>query len=166
MFFAGGGGNGALLNMLYFKEILKNNYDCNILFISGKNKRAYEKAKEYVEKYNNKNTKIYGFVTNVNEFYSISDFVITKPGGAQVTECLYYEKPMLLIKSNGGQEVENKRFLCKKGFAKSVRTPLSFNRTFKEMLEDDKVLNKMSKNISKIDQRKSMEKLYEIVEKL
>lgn len=165
LFFAGGG-NGALVNLIYFKEILKNNYDCNILFIGGKNKRAYEKAEEYVKRYNNKNTHIYGFVNNVNEFYSISDFVVTKPGGAQVTECLYFEKPMLLIKSNGGQEIENRRFLCKSGYAKSAKTPSSFNKYFKDMLENDKVLGNMKNKISKIDQSKSMEKLYKIVEKL
>lgn len=165
LFFVGGG-NGALLNLIYFKEMLKNNYDCNIIFIAGKNKRAYLKAEEYVKRYNNKNTKIYGFVTNVNEFYSVSDFVVTKPGGAQVTECLYFEKPMLLIKSNGGQEIENRRYLCKSGFAFDAKTPMTFNKRFKEMLENETLLNKMKNKISKIDQSKSMEKLYKIVEKL
>lgn len=165
LFFVGGG-NGALLNLMYFKEILKNKYDCNVLFISGKNRRAYEKAEEYVKKYNNLNTKVYGFVTNVNEFYSVCDFVVTKPGGAQVTECLYFEKPMLLIKSNGGQEVENRRFLCKSGYAKSAKTTISFNKYFKEMLEDESTLQNMKNKISKIDQSKAMDKLYKIVEKL
>lgn len=165
LFFVGGG-NGALLNLIYFKELLKNDYDCNILFIAGKNKRAFEKAEEYVKRYNNKNARIYGFVTNVNEFYSICDFVITKPGGAQVTECLYFEKPMLLIKSNGGQEVENRRFLCKSGYAFEAKTPRSFNKNFKRMLEDEITLKTMKDKISKIDQCKSMEKLYKIVEKL
>ena len=166
LFFAGGGSGGALLNLIYFKEILKNNYDCNILFIAGKNKRAYEKAVEYVKKYDNKNARIYGFVTNVNEFYTVSDFVVTKPGGAQVTECLYFEKPMLLIKSNGGQEIENRRYLCRSGYAKSAKTPMSFNKNFKDMLEDETTLNYMKKKIGKIDQSKSMEKLYKIIENL
>lgn len=165
LFFAGGG-NGALLNLIYFKEILKNDYDCNVLFIAGKNKTAEKRAKEYVERYGRKNVKIYGFVNNVNEFYQVSDFVITKPRGAQVTECLYYERPMILIKSNGGQEIENRRYLVKKGYAKSVMGKSSFNKNFKELLENDKARNKMIKNISNIEQRKSMQKLFKIVEKL
>ena len=165
LFFAGGG-QGALLNLIYFKEILKNKYDCNILFIAGKNNKAYLKAKEYVKRYNFKNAHIYGFVTNINEFYQVSDFVITKPGGVQVTECLYFERPMLLIKSNGGQEIENRSFLVKKGYAKSAKTIFSFNRYFKELLSNDKLRKKMEKHISKINSKESMEKLFKIVEKL
>ena len=161
-----GGSNGGSYNLLYFKELLKNNYDSNILFIAGKNKRAYKKAKEYVNRYNKKNVKVYGFVTNINEFYKVSDFVITKPGGAQVTECLLFVKPMLLIKGNGGQELDNKRFLLKNKYALSALTKYSFNKNIKKMLYNDKLLKEMEKNISKIEQHKSMEKLFKIVEKL
>ena len=165
LFFVGGG-NGAILNIFYFKEILKHNYNCNIIFVAGRNKNAEKLAKEYVKKYNFKNALVFGFVTNVNELYYISDFVITKPGGAQVTECLLFSCPMLLIKSNGGQEIENRRFLVKKGYAKNVYNKTSFNNNFKELLLNDKLREKMKKKISKIEQNKSMEKLYKIVEKL
>lgn len=165
LFFCGGG-NGATFNLTYFKEILKNNYDCNILLIAGKNKKAENIAKEYIARYKSKNVKVYGFVTNVNEFYQVSDFVVTKPGGAQVTECLYFEKPMILIRGNGGQEVENRRYLVSKGYAKSVRSKNSFNRMFTELLVNDDVRQKMQKNIANIDQRKSMEKLFKIIGKM
>lgn len=165
LFFVGGG-DGALFNLIYFKELLKNNYNCNILFVAGRSKKAYNKAKEYVKKYKSKNVKVFGFVTSINELYYISDFVITKPGGVQVTECLLFSCPMLLIKGNGGQEIGNKRFLIKKGYAKSAYNKYTFNKNFKELLIDDNLRNKMKKNISKIEQSKSMEKLYKIVEKL
>ena len=165
LFFVGGG-DGALLNLIYFKELLKNNYDCNILFVAGRSKKAYNKAKEYVKKYKSNNVRLFGFVTNINELYYISDFVITKPGGVQVTECLLFECPMLLIKSNGGQEIGNKRFLLKKGYAKKAYNKYTFNKNFKELLNNDSLRNKMKKNISKIEQNKSMEKLFKIVEKL
>ena len=165
LFFVGGG-DGALFNLIYFKELLKNNYDCNILFVAGRSKKAYSKAKEYVRRYKAKNVRVFGFVTNVNELYYISDFVVTKPGGVQVTECLLFECPMLLIKSNGGQEIGNRRFLIKNGYAKHAYNKCTFNKNFKELLINDKLRNKMKKNISKIEQKKSMEKLYKIVEKL
>ena len=165
LFFVGGG-DGALFNLIYFKELLKNNYNCNILFVAGRSKKAYNKAKEYVKRYNSKNVKVFGFVTNINELYYISDFVITKPGGVQVTECLLFSCPMLLIKGNGGQEIGNKRFLIKKGYAKNAYNKYTFNKNFKELLTNYTLINKMKKNISKIEQSKSMEKLYKIVEKL
>lgn len=164
LFFVGGG-NGALNNLIYFKEILKNNYDCNVLFIAGKNKKAYSKAKEYVKKYNSSNVRLYGYVTNVNEFYMVSDFVVTKPGGAQITECLYFNKPMLLVKSNGGQEIANRKVLCHKGYAKWGKNKKAFNSYYKLML-DDNYLSKMCDNISKIDHKLAMEKLFKIVNKM
>lgn len=165
LFFVGGG-DGALFNLIYFKELLKKNYNCNILFVAGRSKKAFSKAKEYVKRYKSKNVKVFGFVTNINELYYISDFVITKPGGVQVTECLLFSCPMLLIKGNGGQEIGNKRFLIKKGYAKSAFNRYTFNKNFKELLTNDNLRNKMKKNISKIEQSKSMEKLFKIVEKL
>jgi len=159
------GGNGSLYNLIYFKEILKNNYNCNVLLIAGKNKTAYNKACSYVKRYSCKNVKVFGFVTNVNEFYKISDFVVTKPGGAQVTECLFFNKPMLLVKSNGGQEDANSRYLKKKGYAKKAWNRVNFNRYFKELLNDN-YRNKMIKKISERDHTISMKKLYEIVERL
>ena len=165
LFFVGGG-NGSLLNLVYLKELLKNNYDCNILFIAGRNKKAYNKAQEYVKHYNSKNTYVYGFVTNVNEFYTVCDFVITKPGGLQVTECLFFEKPMLLVKGNGGQEIENRRFLCKNKYARWAKNRVSFNRNFLKMLNDDNDTNESIRRIKEVNSKKSMEKLFEIVEKL
>ena len=165
LFFVGGG-NGATYNLIYFKELLKNKYDANILFVSGKNKRAFNKAKEYVKRYKSKNVRVFGFVNTINELYKISDIVITKPGGAQVTECLLFVKPMLLIKGNGGQELDNKRFLLKNKYALASLTKYSFNKNIEKLLNNDKLLKEMKNNISQIEQNKSMEKLFKIVEKL
>ena len=165
LFFVGGG-NGATYNLIYYKELLKNHYDCNILFMCGKNKKVYKTARSYISKYNAKNVKVFSFVTNINDFYNVSDFVITKPGGAQATECLLFEEPMLLVKNNGGQEVENKRFLIRNGCAKSAHSKRSFKKHFEKMLYNDNYLDKMRKNIRKLENRKSMKKLFEIVEKL
>ena len=119
-----------------------------------------------LNEYKRKNTKIYGFVTNVSELYKISDIVITKPGGAQTTECLLFNKPMILIKSNGGQEIGNRRFLVSNGFAKWARNKKSFASSLNTLLKNNKELEKMKKKINKYDEKKSMEKLFKIVEKI
>ena len=165
LFFVGGG-NGALINLIYFKEMLKNNYDINILFVAGRNKEAERQAKKYVKKYKKKNIKVLGFVKTINELYKISDIVITKPGGAQVTECILFNKPMILIKSNGGQEIYNRRYLTLHNYAKWARNKKIFNKELELLINNDKERNRMIKNISKIKQDKSMEKLFKIVEKL
>ena len=73
---------------------------------------------------------------------------------------------MLLIKSNGGQEIENRRYLVKKMYAKSAFSRVTFNTNFKELLTNDKLITKMKKNIKELEKNKSMENLYKIVEKL
>ena len=142
------------------------NFDVNIFFVAGRNKEAEKKAKEYVRKYKSKNVKVFGFVNNVNELYKISDVVITKPGGAQVTECILFNKPMVLIKSNGGQEIYNRRYLVRNGYAKWAKNKNVFNKEVYELVNNDDVRNKMVKNISKIKQEKSIIKLFKIVEKM
>lgn len=164
LFFAGGG-NGATNNLKYLKVLIKSNIRANILFVAGKNKKAKSKAQELVKRYGAKNVKVFGFV-NVGDFYKVSDFVITKPGGAQVTECLYYRKPMILIKSNGGQEIGNRVFLLKKGYALGFISHFGFVSQVRKLVTQEKVLNKMIKNIDKIKQEKSMEKLFEMSEKM
>lgn len=165
LFFVGGG-NGALNNLIYFKEMLKNNYNANIIFVAGRNKEAERKAKTYLKKYRNKNVKILGFVNNVNELYKISDIVITKPGGAQITECMLFNKPMILIKSNGGQEIYNRRYLTRNGYALWAKNKRTFDVALQNLIYNEKERDKIIKNINKINKKKSMEKLYKIVEKM
>lgn len=157
-----GGGNGSTATLPYIKNVLKLNKNINLIIISGKNKKAYDKIKRYINKYEVKNTLLYGFVNNVPELLEISDFVITKPGGAQTTECLYFKKPMLLIKSSGGQENANIKFFTKNGYAKRFRTPKGLAKFYKGIEEDSRELIKMKNKLNKTDNRLAMKKIYEL----
>lgn len=55
--------------------------------------------------------KVIGFTDKIYEYYSMSDAVITKPGGLTVTECLTFGLPLLMINAIPGQEEENARFV-------------------------------------------------------
>ena len=157
-----GGGNGSTGTLPYVKAILKNKKKINLIVISGKNQKVYDKVNNYVEKYKVKNILVYGYVNNVPELLEQSDFVITKPGGAQTTECLYFRKPMLLIKSSGGQEDANVKYFTKKGYAKKFKSPRKLARYYKNIETDDKDLIKMKRNLSKTDSREAMKKIYEL----
>ena len=158
-----GGGNGSTATLPYIKNILKCHKDINLIIISGKNKKAYDKIKNYIERYEVKNTLLYGFVNNVPELLQISDFVITKPGGAQTTECLYFRKPMLLIKSSGGQENANIKYFTRKGFAKRFRTPKGLARFYKNIDINSRELARMKNKLSKTDNHLAMKKIYELI---
>ena len=165
--FFGGGGNGAMANLKYLKALMKAGYDCNVIFVAGRNEKAKEQAEDYKKIYHGTNILVMGFV-QPEDLYAISDFVVTKPGGLQITECLKVGKPMLLVDGNGGQEVENRKFLLENGYARAVkwRKTSSFKRQFKEMLENEKVLTGMQKKIAGRSQHTAIKELVKIVEEL
>lgn len=157
-----GGSNGSTGTLPYIKAILKEKKDINLIIVCGRNKKAYTKIKEYITRYDIKNIYTLGFVNNVPELISSADFVITKPGGIQTTECLYFKKPMLLIKSSGGQENANIKHFCKKGYSKWFRTPRKLAK-FYSKIENNKELLKMQQKLEKSDNTKSMKKIHELV---
>ena len=55
--------------------------------------------------------KVLPYTTQVPELMSISDIVVTKPGGLTSTESLASGLPMVLINPIPGQEEENAQFL-------------------------------------------------------
>lgn len=158
-----GGGNGSTATLPYIKQVLKCHKAINLIIISGKNKKAYDKIKKYIERYQVENILLYGFVNNVPELLELSDFVITKPGGAQTTECLYFRKPMLLIKSSGGQENANVKYFTRKGFAKRFRTPRGLAKFYDNIELNSRELAKMKNKLSKTDNRLAMKKIYDLV---
>ena len=56
----------------------------------------------------------------------VSEFVITKPGAATVTECLEMQKFMLLLPSVGGQENYNAKFVEKNNYGVAVKFIITF----------------------------------------
>ena len=90
------------------------------------------------------------------------DFVVSKPGGAQSTESLYFKKPILMINCSGGQEVANYKYFEKNGYGRRFRFPFTFMNYMKEISRHPKTIEKMHKNMEKNNSQKAMSKLYEI----
>ena len=119
--FFGGSTAGSMYYYDYFKIISKMNIDADILFISGKNNKLKNKCEKYVKDKNIENIHVFGFSTDILNLMKISDLVISKPGGATVTECLEMKVPMLLVPGIGGQEKYNARFMARKKYGIKVR---------------------------------------------
>jgi len=160
--FFGGGGNGNTAILPYIKKVIKMNLNMDFLFISGRDTKTKNKVSAWVKKYNATNIQVFGFVTNAPELYQIVDFVITKPGGAQSTECLYFKKPAILVTGGSGQESANHRYFTKNGYGRRFRTVYSFAKFLKEIEENDKILEKMHQNLLKNKSEDAMENLYRI----
>ena len=161
--FFGGGGVGSKASLPYLKELIKMNLNADIIFVSGTNKDVKNKAQKLVQKYNANNIRVFGFVTNVPELMSISEAVITKPGGITVTECLTLKRPMVLINKTAGHEKGNFKYLIRNGYALNGSSLKKFSRSMMIIHSNKKVLEKMKNNIGKNkDASKRMEKLYNL----
>lgn len=62
-------------------------------------------------------THVYGFVTNMNELMTLSDLIISKPGGLTTSEALAIGRPLFILNPIPGQEAANSDFLLEHGAA-------------------------------------------------
>ena len=126
--FFGGGSNGSNVYYKYLKTLLSVKLDYQIVFICGNNKKLKLDCESLVKKGNYTDVKILGFINNVYELLKISDIVITKPGGATVTECLEMQRFMVLIPGIGGQESYNAKYVSKSNYGVYKKNRITFRR--------------------------------------
>lgn len=165
--FYAGGGNGNIAYIKYYKEILKLNLkNIEIVFISGKNKEVELEALKVKRKYNAEYAHILGFINNVYELLCISNFVISKPGAATITECIETKKTMLLLPGIGGQEKYNARFVCKNGYGLKTRFLFSFKKKFANLINDPNEMFKYQKNYENNNKNESLEKIAKLISEI
>lgn len=81
----------------------------------GKNKTLLSELNELAK--TQKNIVAIGFIDYVDELMSISDVIITKPGGLTSSESLAIGLPMIFISAIKGQETKNAKYLSDLGVA-------------------------------------------------
>lgn len=123
------------------QESLKDKFQ--VIAISGKNKKMKANFEDVISNYNTPNVKILEFTNHVPELMSISDLVITKPGGLTTSESLASHLPMLIINPIPGQEEENAQFLEDSGIAVWLRKSDDPNIVIHNLLLDTNKLSKM-----------------------
>ena len=161
LFFAGGS-LGSAYSLKFLKKLLEDNYDINIIYVCGKNDKLKKKTEKMVKQNNYKNITVLGFSKEVNNLLSISDVVITKPGGISITECLEMKKPMLLIPGNGGNEIYNAKFVSKNGYGIRCRTPRKLTKTVESILKRKNIINNMNRKLEKYKRNDSIAKIYKL----
>lgn len=160
--FFGGGGNGGVLSLPYIKSVIKANLNIDFIYVAGKNENSKAKVESWIREYNATNIRTFGYVNNVPELLQVCDFVVSKPGGAQTTESLYFKKPILMINCSGGQEVANYKYFEKNGYGKRFKFVFTFMNYMKEISKHPNTIKKMRKNMEKNKSEKAMSKLYDI----
>ena len=163
LFFGGGefglGKEKTLKILKAFIDNIKNEYQ--IIAISGKNEKMQIKFEELVG--NNPNVQVYGYTNEVPELMSISDLVVTKPGGLTITEALASGLPIVVINPIPGQEVENAEFLESKGVAVWIRKTENPFNAVKELLENPEQIKHMKIRSKLMAKKNSTKDICEIL---
>ena len=91
--------------------------DCQVLVVCAGNKKLYAR----LLKRNFENVKVFGFISNAEELMAAAQVIITKPGGATITEILIMELPVVFISAIPGQETANVEALAEYGIGVSPK---------------------------------------------
>ena len=163
LFFGGGEfGLGKDKTLKILKAFIDNiNDEYQIIAISGKNAKMQEKFTELVG--DNPNVQVYGFTNEVPELMSISDLVVTKPGGLTITESLASGLPIVVINPIPGQEVENAEFLEKKGVAVWIRKTEDPEQAVSELLSNPEQIKHMKIRSKLMAKKHSTEDICKII---
>ena len=166
LFFGGGEfGLGKERTISILKSFIHNLDDkFQIIAISGKNKKMKEKIEALVKDLNvESNVKVLGFTDKVPELMSISDLVVTKPGGLTSSESLASGLPMVVINPIPGQEEENAEFLVNSGVAIWLKKEDDADKIITDLLSDSKKLHQMKINTKLIAKKNSTRDIFETI---
>ena len=165
LFFGGGEfglGKNATLNI--FECLVKNFNDVQIIAISGKNPTMNENFNKIIIENNKTNSvRLFEYSDKIAEYMSISDIVVTKPGGLTVSESLVSNVPLVIINPIPGQEEENAEFLQNKNVAKWIKTDEDIYPIFDALLNNKNILNTMKENTKLIAKPNSTKDICEII---
>ena len=146
LFFGGGEfGLGKTTTLSILKTFLENLSDkYQLVAIAGKNEELKNKFQKLIEKTNTQNcAQVLGFSNEIPELMSISDLVVTKPGGLTSTESLASGLPIIAINPIPGQEVENAEFLEEAGVAIWLKKHDNFEERISKILSNEDELYHM-----------------------
>ena len=157
LFFGGGEfGLGKSTTIQIFKTLVEDFPEFQIVAISGKNKSLKEHFEEIVKSENKEDSvKVLDYTNMVPELMSISDLVITKPGGLTTTESLSSGLPIIVINPIPGQEEENAEFLEKNNVGIWIKKDSNIKDILNGLLNNSEKLNKMKSNALMLSKKNS-----------
>ena len=121
-----------------------------IIIISGKNQKLYNDFQKTINNtYHKSQIKLIDFTTELPELLPITSFVITKPGGLTITECISTNVPIILINPIPGQEKENAQYIADNKMGIWIKTTKPTSEYFQEIFNDTKLIEEIKENQKK-----------------
>ena len=165
LFFGGGEfGLGKTRTVQIFEDLVKNFDNIQVIAIAGKNEKMKENFENIVkENEKEKYVKVLEYTNMVPELMSISDLVVSKPGGLTTSESLASGLPMIIINPIPGQEEENAEFLEKNGTGIWIRKHNSVYEIFNNLFSNPEKLDNMKNNTKILAKKHSTEDICKII---
>ena len=140
------------------KKILES-IDAYLVVVCGSN----EALKEKLEKIDNKNLIVKGFINNMNEYMNKASVIIAKPGGLTSTEITMMRKPFVLMMPIPGVENYNASFFESNGMGMRAKNPDEVVSVTQKILDDKTIQEEMINNQKKYINRNSAKDLVDYV---
>lgn len=138
-----GGGQGLGPIKTIIKSLEKLTSPIQEIIVTGTNKKLYNSLKRKIKKYKNK-ILLYGYTENINELMSLSNIIISKPGGVTTAEALAKSLPMIIVKPIPGQEMNNTLYLTAKNAAIEIDEPKKTHSVIEDLLSNPEKLKHLS----------------------
>lgn len=154
--------------LAYLEELGKS--DIQVIWQTGK--FYIDDARKAAEMYSIPNIIVTDFVSRMDYAYSIADLVISRAGASSISELCLLEKPVILVPSPNVAEdhqTQNALALVNKEAAIMIKDVESVEQLVPaalKLINDKEKLEKLSKNIAKLAQRDSANRIANEVIKL
>jgi UDP-N-acetylglucosamine 2-epimerase len=165
LFFGGGEfGLGKTQTFNIFKSFVECPENIQIVAISGKNQKMKESFENLVTDLGKQDSvKILEFTDKVPQLMSISDLVVTKPGGLTTTESLASGLPIVVINPIPGQEEENAAYLEKNKVAIWIKKGDNIKKILNELFYNPDKMQEMKIRARLISKKNSTKDICKIL---
>lgn len=122
----------------------------SILAVCGRDEELKDKMDAFVGKDPSKEVTVFGFTKEVYRLMDQADLLISKPGGASVTEALLRKVPMVIPYMLGGQEKENRDYLVREGAAIWAGNVRQITELVTGLIQEPERLEALRENMERI----------------
>ncbi len=133
--------------------------DLQILVVCAKNKRLFNslKRRDYA------GVRVFGFVDNIAELMSVSDCIITKPGGLTIAESLDKDLAPVFMTAIPGQEMQNIKVLAQYGIGLYSKKAARLRDMIMDLKSHPEKIRLLKENAAKIKKPRALEEICHVI---
>ena len=143
----GGQGLGPIKRIVGALEKVER--DFQEIVVAGINKKLYNSLRKKIKRCK-KSILLLGYTDNIDELMSVSDIIISKPGGVTAAEALAKKLPMIIVQPLPGQEASNTAYLTEKNAAIKIDKIPDIKNVIEDLLANPSRLKHLAESAGRI----------------